>query len=163
MEWQGWFSLVLTVVALGVMTFTQLGPHLVMMTVLTILCVLGILSEAEALAGFANSGLITVAAMFIVAAGIHGSGGVDLLINRVLGHPTSVRSALGRIFAPVIVLSGFLNNTPVVATMIPAIHAWSRKIQIPPSTIMIPLSYTDILGGTVRRLGTCTNLGVSGK
>lgn len=163
MEWQGWLSLALTIGALGILTFTRVGPHLVMMVVLTILSALGILSGTEALAGFANSGLITVAAMFIVAAGIHNSGGIDLLVNKVLGHPTSVRSALGRIFAPVIVLSGFLNNTPVVATMIPAIHAWSRKIGIPPSKLMIPLSYTAILGGTLTLIGTSTNLVVNGQ
>lgn len=163
MEWQGWLSLALTIGALAVLTFTRIGPHLVMMAVLTIFSALGILSGSEALAGFANSGLITVAAMFVVAAGIHGSGGIDLLVNKVLGQPTSVRSALGRIFAPVIVLSGFLNNTPVVATMIPAIHAWSRKIRIPPSKLMIPLSYTAILGGTLTLIGTSTNLVVNGQ
>lgn len=163
MEWQGWLSLILTVGALGILTFTRIGPHLVMMAVLTILSALGILSASEALAGFANTGLITVAAMFVVAAGIHGSGGIDLLVNKVLGQPVSVRSALGRIFAPVILLSGFLNNTPVVATMIPAIHAWSRKIRIPPSKLMIPLSYTAILGGTLTLIGTSTNLVVNGQ
>jgi len=163
MEWQGWLSLALTIGALAVLTFTRIGPHLVMMAVLTIFSALGILSGSEALAGFANSGLITVAAMFVVAAGIHGSGGIDLLVNKVLGQPTSVRSALGRIFAPVIVLSGFLNNTPVVATMIPAIHAWSRKIRIPPSKLMIPLSYIAILGGTLTLIGTSTNLVVNGQ
>ncbi|MBA54294.1 MAG: SLC13 family permease [Pseudomonadales bacterium] len=163
MEWQGWLSLALTIGALGVLTFTRIGPHLVMMAVLTILSSLGILSGTEALAGFANSGLITVAAMFVVAAGIHGSGGIDLLVNKVLGQPTSIRSALGRIFGPVILLSGFLNNTPVVATMIPAIHAWSRKIRIPPSKLMIPLSYSAILGGTLTLIGTSTNLVVNGQ
>lgn len=163
MEWQGWFSLALTIGALSVLTFTRIGPHLVMMAVLTILSSFGVLSGGEALAGFANSGLITVAAMFVVAAGINSSGGVDLLVNRVLGKPESVRAALGRIFAPVILLSGFLNNTPVVATMIPAIHAWSRKIRISPSKLMIPLSYTAILGGTLTLIGTSTNLVVNGQ
>ncbi|MCL1476823.1 SLC13 family permease [Marinobacter sp. M3C] len=163
MEWQGWFSLTLTIGALGVLTFTRISPHLVMMTVLTILSALGVLSVSEALAGFSNSGLITVAAMFVIAAGIHSSGGIDLLVKKVLGQPTSVRSALGRIFAPVIVLSAFMNNTPVVATMIPAIHAWSRKIRIPPSKLMIPLSYTAILGGTLTLIGTSTNLVVNGQ
>ncbi|MDF1763969.1 MAG: SLC13 family permease [Oleibacter sp.] len=163
MEWQGWFSLALTVGALCVLTFTRVGPHLVMMAVLTILSAFGILSGSEALSGFSNAGLITVAAMFVVAAGIHNSGGIDLLVNKVLGQPTTVRSALSRIFAPVIVLSGFLNNTPVVATMIPAIHAWSRKIQIPTSKLMIPLSYTAILGGTLTLIGTSTNLVVNGQ
>lgn len=163
MEWQGWLSLALTGGALCILTLTRIGPHLVMMAVLTILSAFGILSGSEALAGFSNSGLITVAAMFVVAAGIHGSGGIDLLVNKVLGQPKSVRSALGRIFVPVILLSGFLNNTPVVATMIPAVHAWSRKIRIPPSKLMIPLSYTAILGGTLTMIGTSTNLVVNGQ
>lgn len=163
MEWEGWLSLSLTVGALGVLIFTRIAPHLVMMAVLTILSALGILSGSEALSGFSNSGLITVAAMFVVAAGIHSSGGVDLLVNKVLGQPTSARSAMSRMMAPVVIFSAFLNNTPVVATMIPAILAWSRKIRIPPSKLMIPLSYTAILGGTLTMIGTSTNLVVNGQ
>lgn len=163
MEWQGWFCLALTMTALGVLSLSRISPHVVMMGVMTILSALGILSATEALAGFSNSGLITVAAMFVVAAGVYGSGGVDLLVNKVLGQPTSVRSALCRIFPPVVLLSGFLNNTPVVATMIPAIHAWARKIKIPPSKLMIPLSYTAILGGTLTLVGTSTNLVINGQ
>lgn len=163
MDWQGWFSLFLTVGALFVLILTRIGPHFVMMGVLTILSVFGVLTAQEALIGFSNSGLITVAAMFVVAAGIHSSGGIDLLVNKVLGRPTSVRSAIARLFPPVVLLSGFLNNTPVVATMIPAIHAWSRKIKIAPSKLMIPLSYTAILGGTLTLIGTSTNLVVNGQ
>lgn len=163
MEWQGWFTLALTLATLLLLVLTRVGPHLVMMAVLTLLSCVGILSPAEALGGFSNSGLITVAAMFVVATGIHASGGVDLLVDKVLGQPTGVRSALLRIFAPVTVLSAFLNNTPVVATMIPAIHAWSRKIGIAPSKLMIPLSYTAILGGTMTLIGTSTNLVVNGQ
>ena len=163
MDWQGWFSLFLTVGALFVLILTRIGPHFVMMAVLTILSVFGVLSAEEALIGFSNSGLITVAAMFVVAAGIHSSGGIDLLVNKVLGKPTDARSAIARLFPPVVLLSGFLNNTPVVATMIPAIHAWSRKINIPPSKLMIPLSYTAILGGTLTLIGTSTNLVVNGQ
>lgn len=163
MDWQGWLALSLTLGALLTLSTTRIGPHLVMMAVLTVLSVTGVLNPAEALGGFANSGLITVAAMFVVAAGIHASGGIDLLVNKALGTPGTTRSALTRIFAPVVVLSAFLNNTPVVATMIPAIHAWSRKINIAPSKLMIPLSYTAILGGTVTLIGTSTNLVVNGQ
>ena len=163
MDWQGWFSLFLTAGALVVLILTRIGPHFVMMAVLTILSVFGILSAEDALVGFSNSGLITVAAMFVVAAGIHASGGIDLLVNKVLGKPSTARSAIARIFPPVVLLSGFLNNTPVVATMIPAIHAWSRKIKVPASKLMIPLSYTAILGGTLTLIGTSTNLVVNGQ
>lgn len=163
MEWQGWFALLLTAAVLLVLIFTKAKPHFVMMSALTLLSVTGILSIEESLAGFSNPGLITVAAMFVLAAGVYASGGIDLIVNTFLGKPKSERGALLRIFLPVSVLSGFLNNTPVVATMIPAIHLWARKINIAPSKLLIPLSYTAILGGTLTMIGTSTNLVVNGQ
>lgn len=163
MEWQGWFTLGLCVTVLAILIFTRIGPHLIMLGALTILSATGILSSGDALSGFSNSGLITVAGMFVVAAGMHASGAIDLLVNTVLGRPKSPRAALNRMFWPIAFLSSFLNNTPVVATMIPAIYSWSRKIGIAPSKLMIPLSYTAILGGTVTLIGTSTNLIVNGQ
>ncbi len=163
MDWQGWFVLSLAAIALVLMSVGRYGPHLVMMSVLIVLSATGVISAEEALSGFSNSGLITVVAMFVVAAGIHHSGGVDLVVHHLLRSPRSVRSAQARVMLPVALLSGFLNNTPVVATMIPAIHAWSRKIGIAPSKLMIPLSYSAILGGTLTLIGTSTNLVVNGQ
>ncbi|MGO1692057.1 MAG: SLC13 family permease [Marinobacter sp.] len=163
MDWQGWFALGLAGVALLLMSSGRYAPHLVMMGVLVVLSASGIISADQALMGFSNTGLITVVALFVVAAGIHHSGGVDLLVRYLLRNPKTVRSAQTRITLPVALLSGFLNNTPVVATMIPAIHAWSRKIGISPSKLMIPLSYSAILGGTLTMIGTSTNLVVNGQ
>ncbi len=163
MEWQGWFTLGLCITVLAALIFTRVGPHLIMVGALTILSITGILSSADALGGFSNSGLITVAGMFVVAAGMHASGAIDLLVNTLLGRPKTAQAALNRMFWPVAFLSSFLNNTPVVATMIPAIYSWSRKIGISPSKLMIPLSYTAILGGTVTLIGTSTNLIVNGQ
>lgn len=163
MEWQGWFSILLTCGSLVVLVATHVSPHVVMLGTLVILSVTGILTPVEALAGFANPGLITVACMFIVAAGIHSSGGIDIIVNSLLGRPSSERSAIARVFAPVVALSGFMNNTPVVATMIPGVLAWSRKINISPAKLMIPLSYASILGGTITLIGSSTNLVVNGQ
>lgn len=163
MEWQGWFTLGLCVAILTLLITTRIGPHLIMLGALTILSATGVLSSADALSGFSNSGLITVAGMFVVAAGMHASGAIDLLVNTLLGRPKTPRAALNRMFWPIAFLSSFLNNTPVVATMIPAIYGWSRKIGISPSKLMIPLSYTAILGGTVTLIGTSTNLIVNGQ
>lgn len=163
MDWQAWFSLALTFGVLLTLIFTRAKPHIVMMGAMTVLSVVGVLNPVEALQGFGNPGLITVAAMFIIAAGVHHSGGVDQLVNLLLKRSDSVRSALGRICIPVMLLSGFLNNTPVVATMIPAIHSWSRKVNIAPSKLMIPLSYSAIIGGTLTMIGTSTNLIVNGQ
>ncbi|MHA7878252.1 MAG: SLC13 family permease [Saccharospirillum sp.] len=163
MDWQGGFVLGLAVFALLVMSFGRVGPHWVMLSLMVLLSATGLLTPQEALAGFSNPGLITVVALFVVASGIHHSGGVDLLVKYLLRQPKTVRGAQARITLPVALLSGFLNNTPVVATMIPAVHAWSRRIGIAPSRLMIPLSYAAILGGTLTLIGTSTNLIVNGQ
>ncbi|WGL15945.1 SLC13 family permease [Microbulbifer bruguierae] len=163
MDWSGWFALFLVFAVLATLIFTRIQAHLVMMAALTLLSVSGILSPEEALSGFSNSGLITVAAMFVVAAGIHASGGIEMLVKSILGRPKSVRSAMLRVFTPVVALSGYLNNTPVVATMIPALNAWAKRIDVAPSKLMIPLSYGAILGGTLTLIGTSTNLVVNGQ
>jgi di/tricarboxylate transporter len=163
MDWQAWLSLALTFGVVATLMLTRFSPHFVLMGALAILSIAGVLTPEEALSGFANPALATVAAMFVVAAGLHASGGVDLLVNKFLGRPKNVRSAMLRMFLPVVPLSGFLNNTPVVATMIPAVNAWCRRIDIAPSKLMIPLSYGAIMGGCLTLIGTSTNLVVSGQ
>lgn len=164
MDWQGWFTVALTVSVLATLiTIPRLSTDLVLMGALLILSITGILKPDEALSGFANTGLMTVAALFIIAAAIRSSGGVDLVVERVLGRPGSSRSALVRLMLPVVSLSAFLNNTPVVATMIPAVSQWARRIKVPASALMIPLSYASILGGTITLIGTSTNLVVNGQ
>ena len=163
MDWQGWFTVTLTFLALLTLITTRLGADIVMMAALVLLLATGILDNQEALAGFSNSGLLTVAAMFVVAAGIRSSGGVDLIVQRLLGRPATLQGALSRLLFPVVGLSAFINNTPVVATMIPAVARWSRQLGFPASRLMIPLSYASIVGGTLTLIGTSTNLVVNGQ
>lgn len=163
MDWQGWLALGSAGGVLLTLGLTRLQPQVVTLAALALLMTSGVLSGEAALLGFANPGLATVAAMFVVAAGIQASGGSEWIVNRWLGRPGNIRSALGRLFTPVVLLSGVLNNTPVVATMIPAVHSWSRKTGLSASRLMIPLSYASILGGTLTLIGTSTNLVVNGQ
>ena len=105
MQWQGWLTLALTLATLLTLTLSRFRPALVMLVAMGILILSGALPAETALAGFSNSGTMTVALMFVVAAGIHNSGGIDLLIERVLGRPPTLRSTLLRCSAPVMVLS----------------------------------------------------------
>jgi di/tricarboxylate transporter len=163
MVWEAWLTAALSVGSLLLLALTRLPPHSVMFVVLTLLVISGVLSPDEALAGFSNSGLITVAALFIVAAGMRDTGAIDLLIHRLLGRPASLRGALARLCIPVFLCSAFMNNTPIVATMVPGIAAWARRLDVAPSKLMIPLSYASIFGGTLTLLGTSTNLVVNGQ
>lgn len=122
----------------------------------------GVVSVSDGLSGFSNTGMLTVGVLFIVVAGLRETGGIDWIVGRLLGRPRSERGAMIRLMSPVWVMSIFLNNTPVVAMMIPAVQDWTKRLRLSPSKLMIPLSYSAILGGTCSLIGTSTNLVVAG-
>ena len=137
-------------------------PDHVMIAALTVLMAAGIVSVEEGLAGFSNEGLLTVATLFVVAAGISATGGLDWYMSKLLGKPRTIAGAQLRLMVPIALTSGFLNNTPVVAVMIPIVQRWAENIHIPKEQVMIPLSFASILGGTCTLIGTSTNLVVLG-
>ena len=122
----------------------------------------GVLTPQQAIGGFSNVGLATVAVLFVVVAGLKETGGIDWISTRLLGRPRSLRGGMVRVAFPVAGMSAFLNNTPVVALMIPAIGDWCKRTRMSPSKLLIPLSYAAILGGTCSLIGTSTNLVVAG-
>lgn len=122
----------------------------------------GILSLEQMLSGFTNAGMLTVAALYVVAAGVRETGALDLAGQRLLGRVrtrTGVMLRLGFVVPP---LSAFLNNTPVVAMFIPMLGRWCARHRVAPSRLLIPLSYLSILGGMTTLIGTSTNLVVYG-
>jgi len=129
---------------------------------LTVIIVLNIIPVSDALVGFSNEGMLTVAALYIVAYGLKETGAIQYVIQKILGQTRSEFTAQARIIAPVMGLSAFLNNTPIVASFIPALKDWSKMHQIANSKLLIPLSYAAILGGTCTLIGTSTNLIVNG-
>jgi len=141
---------------------TGISADLILMAALAFLVITGILTAPEALAGFANTGVITIATLYVVAAGLKETGAVQWVASRFLGQPATIRGAQARMLLPTGVLSAFMNNTTVVAMFIPAIQEWSQRLQIPASKLLLPLSYATILGGTCTLIGTSTNLVVNG-
>ena len=83
-------------------------------------------------------------------------------MSKLLGRPQNAASAQIRLMAPIAIVSAFLNNTPVVAVMIPIVQSWGRSIGISAQQLLIPLSFASILGGTCTLIGTSTNLVVDG-
>ncbi len=162
MGWEAWVTLAVTAAMVLAMARGLAGPDLVLMAGLTLLAAIGIVPLDRAFAGFANEGVLTVAALFVVAAGVRDTGGLDAVLRRVLGRPRGLFSAQLRMMLPVSWVSAFLNNTPVVAMMVPAVTDWARRRNLPLSRLLIPLSYASILGGTCTLIGTSTNLVVYG-
>ena len=162
MSAQAWLSLGVVIGVVGLLGFSKLSADAVFMGGLTLLLVAGVLTPTEALAGFSNQGMITVAALYVVVVGLRETGGIAWLAQRLLGRPRSVVGAQLRVMLPVTVMSAFINNTPVVAMLIPAVGDLAKRHGFAPSKLMIPLSYAAIFGGTTTLVGTSTNLVVNG-
>lgn len=157
-----WIALSVIAGCLLALIFTRRPPDMILCGGVVILLLAGVLSPKEALAGMANEGMVTVGVLFIVAQALSETGVVNWISLNVLGRPKSVRLAQFRLMAPVAMFSSILNNTPVVAMMIPAVRDWAKRNNLPVSQLMIPLSYAAIVGGTCTLVGTSTNLVVNG-
>ncbi len=162
MELDAWITLAVLTAVIGLLAFTRLAPYLVLLAGLVTLMTLGVLSEEQMLAGASNPGMITVGVLFAVVAGVRETGAMHWVAQPLLGTPRSVASAQLRTVGPVAFLSAFLNNTPIVAVMLPVVHDWARKYRISVSKLLIPLSYASILGGACSLIGTSTLLVVNG-
>ncbi len=160
------FDAVLTLGVIGVMLIALvmefLEPDAVIFGALGVLLLAGVVTPVEALSGFANRGMLTVALLFVVAYGVQASGALEFFADRVMGRGKPGRWELIRLMVPVSAMSAFLNNTPIVAMFTPAVREWAERRGVAPSKYLIPLSYAAILGGTCTLIGTSTNLVVNG-
>jgi di/tricarboxylate transporter len=127
-----------------------------------LLAAFGVISPQEAFSGFANSGMLIVAAMFVVAAGLRETGVMEFVGEHFLGRVETEARALFYMAVVLIPSAMVMNNTPKVALLVPVLIAWCRKRRISPSRLLMPLSFLSILGGTCSLIGTSTNLVVQG-
>ncbi|WP_435157521.1 SLC13 family permease [Haladaptatus sp. DFWS20] len=159
---------VLGIVILALALFvTELFP--VDVTAIIILVLLMVLapwtkvSPTDGLSGFSNEATVTVLAMLILSESIRRTGAVQLLTQRATAFVGN--SELKQMMATVGIagsLSGFINDTPVVALLVPFASELAHRGNTSPSKLMIPLSYAAMLGGTLTLIGTSTNLLASG-
>lgn len=137
-------------------------PDVLFVGAVVILGMLGVIRPDEAFSGFSNSGMLIVAALFVVAAGLRETGVMDYIGERFLGRVETEGMALLLMAIVLIPSAMVLNNTPKVALLVPVLIAWCRKHRISPSRLLMPLSFLSILGGTCSLIGTSTNLVVQG-
>ncbi len=155
-----------TLAVLGAMAAALLSdvarPEIVFVTATGLLLLTGIVTPQEAFAGFSNSAVIAVGALFVVAAGIEETGALSLFDRVLFGRSQHLGAVLPRLMLPVAGLSAFINNTPVVAMLTHSVQQWAVRVGVPPSKVLIPLSYAAIAGGMVTLMGSSTNIIVSG-
>ena len=139
-----------------------MGPAFTFLIGIVILGIFGILTPKEILGGLANEQIIVIILLLLLGDIIRKSNLIDRLFDKAFRRATTYRGFMTRMIAIVAGFSAFLNNTPLVAIMIPYVHNWSKRNNFAPSKLLIPLSYAAILGGCATLIGTSTNLIVNG-
>lgn len=140
-----------------------LKPGLILLSAAVLFYLPGIINSKELLSGFSNSGMITVAVLFLISEGIKSTGALELLAASFMPKKRhSYHINIFRIMPVISVLSAFLNNTPIVVIFAPILKKWSEDFKDMPSRYLLPLSYATIFGGVCTLIGTSTNLVVHG-
>ena len=163
LHWHAWYTLGVLALMIGALVKEVARPDLVLLGCLGLLLVAGVVTPEAAFAGFSNPATLTIASLFVVAAGVQRTDALAAL-DRVLFSEKArgLPLVLLRLMAPTALLSAFVNNTPLVAMLVPRLQGFAARTGVAPSRIMMPLSYAAVLGGMITIIGTSTNLVVSG-
>ncbi|MDH4118571.1 MAG: SLC13 family permease [Acidimicrobiia bacterium] len=158
-----WLTLAVVALVLFALVRDLTSPATAVFAGSVLLLVTGVIDTGEAFAGFSNPGPITVAALYVLAAAVEKTGALSPLMRRTLGERGVLRRPLLRLLVPTVGTSAFLNNTPIVAMLVPQVTTWADQRRISASKLLMPLSFGAILGGVITVIGTSTNLVVSGQ
>lgn len=162
MSFEAVLVLIVILLLLAALYLELAQPALIFLVAVLIFYFFGILSLPEILSGLGNDNIILIFLLIVISDIIKKTGVMDSLVNRVLKPGLSLKAFNFRMTGVVSLISGFINNTPLVAIMIPYVYDWAKKNRISPSKVMLPLSFAAIIGGTLTLIGTSTNLIVNG-
>ena len=155
---------VLTFVVAAVVLFaTERVPiDLVSVMIMTGLILSGLITPEEGLAGFSHPATVTVGAMFVLSAGLYRTGAVNFIGTKLVGiGKRNFWLALLFLMLTAGVFSAFINDTAVVAILLPIVLQLARELKVSPGRLLMPLSFGALFGGVCTLIGTSTNILVS--
>lgn len=152
----------IVLVALVLIVSGRAPAVLVLLCSLLVAAFAGIATPDELFAGLSNAGVITIAAMLVIAKGVFGTGVVSRLTYRLLSGATSVGQTLRRLIPPVGVLSALINTTSIMAMLIPAAKELEQQSGVPARGVLLPVTHATTLAGSATLIGAGSNLLIAG-
>ena len=153
---------VIVIATLIMMTTGRVPAALALICALVVAGLIGVATPAQLFAGLSNGGVITIAAMLVIAKGVLHTGVVSRVTYRLLAGVTTSGQALRRLIPPVGVASGLINTTPIVAMLIPATHELEQHSGVPARGVLLPIAHATTLAGSATLIGTSSNLLIAG-
>lgn len=154
---KGWFAIVITIFAFGFLASDTVDPTFIFLCLMSLCLIAKVATVADCLEGFCNSGTAAIAVLFMISKALELNGVIVYITKYLLGTSKRYIISILRMMLSMCAISAFVVNTPIVAIMIPVCETWSRKIEIHVSTLLMPLSFAVILGGTITNIGTSTD------
>ncbi len=156
------FVLLVVIVAVVLFVSEKLPVDLVALILMAVLLVAGVITPEDGIAGFSNTATVTVAAMFILSSGLYRSGALNF-ISTVLYRLSkwNLWVATVAMMLASAAMSAFINDTAVVAILMPVVIEAARNSKSSPTKLLMPLSFASMLGGVCTLIGTSTNILVS--
>jgi di/tricarboxylate transporter len=153
---------IIVVVTLAAIVSGRVPAVLALVCALVLAGLVGIATPAELFAGLSNGGVITIAAMLVIAKGVFYTGVVSRVTFRLLSGVTSIRRALARLIPPVGVMSALINTTPIMAMLVPATKELEQTNGVPARAVLLPIAHATTLAGSATLIGTSSNLLIAG-
>jgi len=157
MEGDAWLTLWVTLVSLLLMA-NDCAPDLVLLGTTTFLLLCKIIGQEEAWEGFSSDSILAIGALFVLARALEETRAAERLLRPFLGNPKNHREALARLCFPCGGMSMVMNNTPIVAMLLTVCENWAARNGLSPHILLMPLSFSSMLGGMCTLIGTSTNL-----
>lgn len=153
---------IIVLVALVLIVSGRVPAILVLLCALLVAAFAGIATPDELFAGLSNAGVITIAAMLVIAKGVLGTGVVSRVTYRLLSGVTSVGQTLRRLIPPVGLLSALINTTSIMAMLIPAAKELEQQSGVPARGVLLPVTHATTLAGSATLIGAGSNLLIAG-
>lgn len=151
-----------TVLLIIFLFWEKVKPSYVFFAAVFIFLFTGIVDTKGFLNSFANESILSIFLLIFITAGLRNHFNIIGWLDTLFGKTNNPRSFMLRMTAGVTALSAFLNNTPIVALLMPYVYQWAKKNKVSPGKFLIPLSYAAIIGGMITVIGTSTNLVLNG-
>jgi di/tricarboxylate transporter len=160
--WQPYFIYLLIFFAIVLFFSGRVRLDLTAALVIIVLALSGVVTPAEAVAGFGDPLVMMIAGLFVIGEGLHRTGVASRVGQRIasLGHGVEWRMIL-LLMPTVAVLSAFMSSTGVVAIFIPVVLSMAREAGLSPSRLLLPLAFASLIGGMLTLIGTPPNIAVS--
>lgn len=152
---------VIVLLVAGLIT-DKIKPHILFLGAALALMLIGILSPKDFLGAFANESIATIFVLILLTAALNSNFNIIKYFDRVFTQKRKPGIFLFQMTSSVALMSSVMNNTPIVAMLIPYVLRWSKKMQVSPSKLLIPLSFAAVIGGMITIIGTSTNLVLNG-